>query len=155
MIDLLSLLDPPTPKRPPESPITPNDNPWNVNLKPETDTEFSALYEKLGMTKPKRQKPVPFQRTPDDNLKIKISAIDPRTEGVDGVTAMNGGVDHEEGSSSANGGGDVKGKLKSGKVRGKEKKEEPGRSGIMRSIAAEYGISYFAWDRYSIRLEDA
>ena len=35
-----------------------------------------------------------------------------------------------------------------------QKKEEPGRSGIMRSIAAEYGISYFAWDRYDIRLEE-
>ncbi|RXW19803.1 hypothetical protein EST38_g6055 [Candolleomyces aberdarensis] len=148
MIELLSLLHPPTPKRPPESAITPNDNPWDVNLKPETDTEFSALYEKLGMTKPKRLKPVPFQRTSADSLEIQIVAIDPRNETADG--ALNGGV--EEGGAN----GDVKGKLKSGKVRGKEKKEEPGRSGIMRSIAAEYGISYFAWDRYAIRLaEDA
>jgi hypothetical protein len=109
------------------------------------------------MSKPKRQKPVPFKRTgsADNNLKIKMLAIDPRNEGVDRVASMNRGVDHEEGASSTNGGGDVKGKLKSGKVRGKEKKEEPGRSGIMRSIAVDYGFSYFAWDTYSISLEDA
>lgn len=156
MIDLLSLLHRPPVDRPPDCVITPTNNPWNLNLKPETDAEVAALYQKLGIAKPKRPKPIPFQRTKADDVKLKIVPIDPRSGEPGANSNLGEGGDNtpEEEDPAGTGGADLKSKLKSGKARGKEKKEDQGRSGIMRNTAAECGFAYFAWDRYVVKKVD-
>ncbi|KAF6745754.1 hypothetical protein DFP72DRAFT_823858 [Ephemerocybe angulata] len=156
MIDLLSLLHRPPVDRPPDCVITPANNPWNLNLKPETDAEVAALYQKLGIAKPKRPKPIPFQRTKADDVKLKIVPIDPRSGEPGANSNLGEGGDNtpEEEDPAGTGGADLKSKLKSGKARGKEKKEDQGRSGIMRNTAAECGFAYFAWDRYVVKKVD-
>ncbi|KAF6759769.1 hypothetical protein DFP72DRAFT_805962 [Ephemerocybe angulata] len=153
MIDLLSLLHRPPVDRPPDSVITPTNNPWNLNLKPETDAEVTALYQKLGIAKPKRPKPIPFQRTKADDVKLKIVPVDPPSGEPGANSNLGEGEDNtpEEEDPAGTGGADLKSKLKSGKARGKERKEDQGRSGIMRSTAAECGFAYFAWDRYLVK----
>lgn len=173
MIELLSLIHGAPPEgRPPDDQdaISPKDNPWNVNLKPETDAEIDALYKKLGMTRPKRPKPIPFQRTKMDDIALKILPVDPRSDiPINGVESGVNGDARQSGSSNAVVANEedgekedeldaliaaAKGKLKSGKARGKEKKEDLGRSGLMKSAAPDYGVLYFTWDRYVVRKAD-
>lgn len=166
---MLTLLHRPPEGRPPDDATSPEDNPWGVDLRPQTEVELDALYKKLGMTKPKRPKPIPFGRTMADDAYLSILPIDPRTEvvngtsdtwGANGVNGSGSGAtsagtvtmeDEDEGGTLGAAG---KGKLKSGKARGKEKKEDLGRSGLMKSAAPEYGVLYFTWDRYVVRRAD-
>ncbi|TFK18149.1 hypothetical protein FA15DRAFT_273893 [Coprinopsis marcescibilis] len=151
MVDLLLLLYPPSTDRPPDTPEG-YKSAWGVNLKPETEEEISALYDKLGIARPKRQKALPFERTKADDVKLKIVAIPPTNPAAEKFDKVDWG---DEGS----GGGDesvngTKGKLKSGKLRGKEKRDAGGGSGIIRGTAADYGVVLLAWDRYLVLQED-
>jgi len=161
MIDLLLLHDPPPNASSMPRP-TPTQNPWNVSLIPRTEAEQKELYAKLGMSVPKKSKMVPFPPTETDSIRLKIvPVIGKEGDHSKGASANGSGGTKEEGvGSDANDehgaeGASAKGKRKSGKQRGKERKDDAGGSGIMSSTAAEYGVSYFTWERYEVVRADS